>query len=57
MELKFTTLDLAQQNQVPCAQNGNLLNSFENVLTKEIIWNLVLFWKKIQNKLLYRLFF
>ena len=48
-EIEFFTLDLAQQNQLPYAWDVSLLNYFENLLTNEIIWDLVLFWKKIQN--------
>ena len=45
-EIKFFTLDLAQQNRLPYARDVSLLNCFENVLTNEIVWNLVLFWIK-----------
>ena len=37
MELEFTTLNLLQQNRVPYARDVSLLNSFENVLTNEIV--------------------
>ena len=46
MENKFITLNLAQQNQVSCTRDVSLLNNFENVLTNEVVWILVLFWKK-----------
>ena len=46
IELKLVMLDLAQQNRVPHTRNVSLLNSFENMLTNEIVWVLVLFWKK-----------
>ena len=46
MELEFIILDLAQQNRVSHIRDVILLNSFENVLINEIIWVLVLFWKK-----------
>ena len=49
MELKFFILNLAQQNRVPYTRDVILLNSFENVLTNEIVWVLVLFWKKKKN--------
>ena len=51
MESKFITLDLAQQNWVFCTWDVSLLNSFENVLTNEIVWVLVLFWKEKKNPL------
>ena len=47
MELEFIILDLAQQNRVSHTWDVILLNSFENVLINEIVWILVLFWKKI----------
>ena len=37
MELDFIILDLAQQNQVSHTQDVVLLNSFENMLTNEIV--------------------
>ena len=46
MENKFITLNLAQQNRVSCTQDVSLLNNFENVLTNEVVWILMLFWKK-----------
>ena len=46
MELEFIILDLAQQNRVSHTWDVILLNSFENVLINEIVWILVLFWKK-----------
>ena len=46
IELESVMLDLAQQNRVPHTQDVSLLNSFKNVLTNEIVWVLVLFWKK-----------
>ena len=50
IKLNFIILDLAQQNWVSHTQDVILLNSFENMLTKEIVWVLVLFWKKIPIK-------
>ena len=38
--------NLAFQNRVYYAWDVSFLNSFENVLTNEIDWKLVLFWKK-----------
>ena len=46
IELESVMLDLVQQNRVPHTGNVSLLNSFENLLTNEIVWVLVLFWKK-----------
>ena len=37
MELDFIILNLAQQNQVSHNQDDVLLNSFENMLTNEIV--------------------
>ena len=49
IELESVMLDLVQQNRVPHTGNVSLLNSFENLLTNEIVWVLVLFWKKKKN--------
>ena len=51
MEVEFSILDLAQQNRVFYTRDVSLLNSFENVLTNEIVWVLVLFWKKILREI------
>ena len=45
VEIKFIILDLAYQNRVYCTRDVSFLNSFENMLTNEIFWKLVLFWK------------
>ena len=37
---------LAFQNRVYYTQEVSFLNSFENMLTNEIVWKSVLFWKK-----------
>ena len=37
MELEFSILDLAQQNRVSYTRDVSLINSFENVLTNEIV--------------------
>ena len=37
IELESVMLDLAHQNRVPCTRDVCLLNSFENVLTNEIV--------------------
>ena len=34
------------QNRVYCTQDISFLNSFENVLTNEIVWKFVLFWRR-----------
>ena len=47
MENEFITLDLAQQNRVSRTRDFSLLNRFKNLLTNEIVWVLMLFWKKI----------
>ena len=46
VRLEFIILDFALQNQVSYSQVVRLLNNFENVLTNEIVWVSVLFWKK-----------
>ena len=46
IQLEFNILNLAQQNRLPCTLDVSLLNNFENVLTNNIVWVLVLFWKK-----------
>ena len=51
--LEFIILDLAQQNQVFHSRVVSLINSFENVLTNEIVWVLVLFWRKKKSQLLH----
>ena len=37
---------LALQNRVFCTRDVSFLNSFENVLTNKIVWNVMLFWEK-----------
>ena len=37
MELEFFTLDLAHENRALCPRDVSLLNSFENMLTNEIV--------------------
>ena len=46
VRLEFIILNFALQNQVSYSQVVRLLNNFENVLTNEIVWVSVLFWKK-----------
>ena len=50
-KIKLIILDLWLQNRVSYSQVVRLLNSFENVLTNEIVWVLVLFWKKKSSKI------
>ena len=41
---------LAFQNRVYYTQDESFLNNFENMLTNEIVWKSVLFWKKKKKK-------
>ena len=52
VEIEFFVLNLAYQNQVYYTRDVSFLNSFENMLTNEIVWKLVLFWgvKKKKKK-------
>ena len=49
MELEFSILDLAQQNRVSYTRDVSLINSFENVLTNEIVC--VILKKKILRQI------
>ena len=50
VEIEFFVLNLAYQNQVYYTRDVSFLNSFENMLTNEIVWKLVLFWEKKKKK-------
>ena len=46
VEIEFSVLDLALQNQVQQTWDTSFLNSLKTILTNEYVWKIMLFWRK-----------